>query len=107
MDFEFVSTTNTLIINEGRGLFIKRDDSLNEFPGWLILPGGKQKEDETPQQAATREVFEETGLKITDPKLKVIATHNHIYKSKVYIVYIFESSQYFGELIDYEEGKGK
>jgi len=88
MDFEFVSTTNTLIINEGRGLFIKRDDSLNEFPGWLILPGGKQKEDETPQQAATREVFEETGLKITDPKLKVIATHNHIYKSKVYIVYI-------------------
>lgn len=107
MNFQFVSTTNMLIVKDGKGLFIKRDENLDEFPGWLILPGGKQQEDETPQQAAIREVFEETGLKVINPKLKVIATHNHLYKSKVYIVYIFEATEFSGELIDYEDRKGK
>ena len=106
-DFTFISTTNTLIIKDGKGLFFKRDESLEDFPGWLMLPGGKQKSDETPKQTVVRETFEETGLKIVDPELKVIATHNHFYKNKVYLVYIFVATDYSGELIDVEENKGK
>jgi 8-oxo-dGTP diphosphatase len=105
-DFIFISTTNTLVIKGGKGLFIKRDESLEDFPGWLMLPGGKQEYDETPQQSAVRETFEETGLKIADPELKVIATHNHYYKNKVYLVYIFTAKEFSGKLIDVEEDKG-
>lgn len=106
-DWDFIPTTNMLVVNKGRGLFIKRDESLSDFPGWLMLPGGKQKEDETPLQAATRETKEETGLKIINPKLKIIATHNHYYKNKVYLVYIFLADRFTGRLINYEKNKGK
>ena len=107
MDFTFVSTTNMLIVKDGKGLFIKRSETLEDFPGWLMLPGGKQKEDETPYQAAIRETFEETGLKVINTQLKVIATHNHDYKSKIYLVYIFKADEFSGELIDFEEDKGE
>lgn len=106
MDYKFVSTTNTLLIKDGKGLFIKREENLKDFPGWLMLPGGKQQEGETPQQAAARETFEETGLKIVNPKLKVIATHDHLYKQKVYLVFIFSATEFSGKLIDFEEDKG-
>ena len=107
MDFTFVSTTNMLIVKDGKGLFIKRSETLEDFPGWLMLPGGKQEGTETPYQAAIRETFEETGLKVINPQLKVIATHNHDYKNKIYLVYIFNADEFSGELIDFEEGKGE
>lgn len=107
MDLQFISTTNMLIVKDGKGLFIKRSDKLEDFPGWLMLPGGKQKGNETPYQASIRETFEETGLKVIDPQLKVIATHNHDYKSKIYLVYIFQASEFSGSLINTEEDKGE
>lgn len=107
MDLQFVSTTNMLIVKDGKGLFIKRDENLEDFPGWLMLPGGKQESTETSYQAAIRETFEETGLKVINPQLKVIATHNHDYKGKIYLVYIFKADEFTGELIDIEEDKGE
>ncbi|TSC87479.1 MAG: 7,8-dihydro-8-oxoguanine triphosphatase [Microgenomates group bacterium Gr01-1014_16] len=70
-----------------------------------MLPGGKQEKDETPAQTAIRETLEETGIKAVNPKLKVIATHLHEYKSKIYLVFIFSSDQFSGDLIESEEGK--
>ncbi|OGM03215.1 hypothetical protein A2115_02815 [Candidatus Woesebacteria bacterium GWA1_41_8] len=70
-----------------------------------MLPGGKQEVDETPQQAAIREYFEETGIKVVNPKLKIVATHNHYYKNRVYIVYIFVAQEFSGELKESDEGK--
>lgn len=40
-----------------------------------------------------------------DPKLKVVATHLHDYKSKVYIVYIFEAKDFKGDLKSSSEGE--
>lgn len=103
-DYEFVSTTNILIVKDGKVLFIKRSEKLENFPGWLMLPGGKQEVDETPQQAAIRETWEETGIKVINPKLKVVATHNHFYRSRVYLVFIFQAEEFSGELKESDEG---
>ena len=104
MDFEFVSTTNMLIVSDGKALFIKRSDNSEIFPGWLILPGGKQEVDETIQQTAIRETFEETGIKVINPKLKVIATHNHFYRNRVYLVFLFQANEFSGDLKESDEG---
>lgn len=88
-----------------RALFIQRSEKLKDFPGWYMLPGGKHEHDETPLQAAIRETFEETGIKATNPVLKVVATHFHDYKPKVYLVYIFSASDFSGDLVESDEGK--
>lgn len=104
-EYDFVSTTNMLIINNDKLLVIKRSEKLENFPGWIMLPGGKQEKDETPQQATIRETFEETGVKAINPKLKVVATHNHFYRNRVYLVYIFVAKEFSGKLKDSKEGK--
>ena len=103
-DYDFISTTNMLVVKDGRGLFIKRSEKLENFPWWLMLPGGKHEVDETPQQAAIRETWEETGIKVIDPQLKVVATHNHFYRNRVYLVFIFQANEFSGELTESEEG---
>ena len=100
---EVVSTTNMLLFDKGRILFIRRDENLKDFPGWLMLPGGKHEHNETPLQAAIRETFEETGIKVSSPQLRVVATHYHEYRPKVYLVYIFQASKYVGKLVDRSE----
>lgn len=105
MDFEFVSTTNMLIVKDGKALFLKRSETSENFPGWYILPGGKQEVDETVEQAAIRETYEETGVKVSNPKLKVVATHNHFYRNRVYLVFIFQAEEFSGELKESDEGK--
>ena len=102
--FEFIPTTNMLIVKDGKGLFIRRSERLENFPGWLMLPGGKQEADETPLQAAILETWEETGIKVNNPQLRVIATHNHGYRNRVYLVYIFQVSEFSGELKELGEG---
>lgn len=44
-------------------LLLLRHDGDREYPGgYWCLPGGKRDPDESPKEAAEREVFEETGL---------------------------------------------
>jgi len=105
MDFDFISTTNMLVVKDGKVLVQKRPDDAEAFPGWYMLPGGHQEVDETPLQAAIRENFEETGIMVVNPKLKIIATHNHFYRKRVYIVYIFVAEDFSGELKESDEGK--
>ncbi len=104
-DLKWVSTTNMFVLNTRKVLVLKRGENQADFPGWYMLPGGKQEYNETPIQAAIRETFEETGVRVINPKLKVIATHFHGYKSKVYLVYIFSASEFSGDLIQSSEGE--
>ncbi len=104
-DLKWVSTTNMLVIDNGKLLVLKRGENEKDFPGWYMLPGGKQESNETPLQAGIRETYEETGIKVGDPKLRVVATHNHNYRGKVYIVYIFSTTEFSGELVQSDEGE--
>jgi 8-oxo-dGTP diphosphatase len=105
MAYEFVSTTNLLIIHDDQLLLLKRSQQAKDFPGWLMPPGGKQEIDETPLETAVRETVEETGITASNPRLKIVATHNHEYKQKVYLVYIFVATEFTGDLIESTEGE--
>lgn len=60
------------IEHDGRVLMLRR---LKEpFAGHWTAPGGKLLPGENPRQAVLREVHEETGLLITSPELRLIAS---------------------------------
>lgn len=52
---------------EGRILLIRRGSNCNDFAGTWATPGGRLEENETEEEAALREFFEETGIKIEVP----------------------------------------
>jgi mutator protein MutT len=47
-------------------------------PGKYGLPGGKCEEDETPQKAAIRETFEETGVQVNSCRLVFVRVEDSI-----------------------------
>lgn len=51
-----------LVIKDGLILSVSRRYDKTKFG----LPGGKTEPDETPKEAAIRETFEETGVRVTD-----------------------------------------
>lgn len=105
VDLKWISTTNMFVMDGDKVLVIKRGEDEKDFPGWYMLPGGKQEGDETPLQTAIRETFEETGIKVTNPKLRVLATHNHEYRGRMYLVYIFSATEFSGEIVQSDEGE--
>lgn len=72
----------------------------------ISFPGGHVEKGESFIDSAKREVFEETGLKIDNLKLCGIAQWCHKKKGNRYIVMLYKTDTYSGELIDEtEEGK--
>lgn len=55
-----------LLIHDGRLLLLRRRPDCDAGGCWAY-PGGKIEAGETPEQAARREVWEETGLRYTGP----------------------------------------
>ena len=49
---------------KGQFLLLKRPDDDDLFPGKWCCPGGHRQDDETIQQGAERECFEESGIKV-------------------------------------------
>jgi 8-oxo-dGTP diphosphatase len=54
-----------LVDPQGRVLMQHRDSHAKVSPDQWAMPGGKIEEGETPEEAARREVWEETGLTVT------------------------------------------
>lgn len=81
--------TYVVVFNDDKVLVLKRPDGLLEFPG------GGIEWSETPEQAATRETKEETGLSVAN--LKLIGTTSATFekegnqKHALYIVYRAET----------------
>ena len=101
-------TVATLCYLEQDGKYLllyrnKKKDDMHE--GFWVAPGGKLKPGETPEECAAREFYEETGLRLADPKLKGILTFPDDGKTGDWLVFLFYASTFTGTLRQCEEGE--
>lgn len=87
-------------------LMIHRNKKANDpHEGHYNGLGGKFEEGESPLENVTREVFEESGLKIENPTLKgVITFPNNYGNNESWHVFVYVATQFSGELADCNEG---
>ena len=82
---------------------IKKKNDVHEGK-WNGL-GGKFEQGETPEQCVIREVKEESGLLIKNPKLHGFITFPMFDGKKDWYVFVFSAKQFKGKLVDTNEGK--
>jgi 8-oxo-dGTP diphosphatase len=66
--------------------------------------GGKFEVGETPEECVIREVYEESGLSICNPKLCGLLIFPK-FKGNDWYVFVFTANEFSGDLIDSPEGK--
>ena len=66
--------------------------------------GGKLESGETPEECAIREVFEESGLHVRNPRLRGFLTFPAFAKEEDWYAFVFTITDFEGILIDPEEG---
>ena len=66
--------------------------------------GGKFEAGESPEECVTREVLEESGLSIQNPKYCGLLMFPN-FKGNDWYVFVFTASEFIGELIDSPEGR--
>jgi ADP-ribose pyrophosphatase YjhB (NUDIX family) len=76
-----ISAQVVLINPDGLILGVSRKDNHNDFG---LIGGKKEDIDNTPEDTAIRETFEETGLRISNLRL-VLAIHKHGFMSYTYL----------------------
>lgn len=88
---EFKTYSGILVKYKNRGLFCKRSKT-NTLPNEWSIPSGQIEKNETQKQAAVREFYEETNIKIKESNIKFIDILN-IYdtskSNKKGLMYIF------------------
>jgi len=83
---------------------VKKENDLNKDK-WIGV-GGKLEENESPDECLVREVKEETGLTLTDYKLRGIITFvSDLYEGEY--MFLYTATGYSGDLIDCDEGELK
>lgn len=89
----------------GKTLMLYRNKKENDIhEGKWNGVGGKFEEGETPEACAVREIEEETGLHVRDPKLVGILTFPQFDGSNDWYVFVFIATQWDGEQIESPEG---
>jgi 8-oxo-dGTP diphosphatase len=95
--------TNMCMVTDGKGNVLLQDRTDKHWPG-MVFPGGHVEPGESFVQSVIREVWEETGIRVEDPKLcgiKQFPTEN----DERYVVLFFKATKFSGELKSSDEGE--
>ncbi len=89
----------------GKTLMVHRIKKLNDMHQgkWNGL-GGKFEPGETPEECAAREIYEESGLKVTNLQLKGLLTFPGFANDEDWYAFVFVATEFTGDLIDSPEG---
>ena len=100
-----ILATLCYVKHNGCTLMVHRNKKANDIHEgkWNGL-GGKLEAGETPEECVIREVQEESGLLIQNPKYCGLLLFTN-FKGNDWYVFVFTASEFTGELIDSPEGK--
>ena len=99
---EQVILTNLCMVRNGSKVLV--EEKTGEGAGGIIFPGGHVEEHEPVVDSVIREIREETGLTIRDPRLCGIKEWINEDGSR-YLVFLFRADRFSGELRSSEEGR--
>lgn len=100
---EQVIITNMCMIENEEGQILVQDRVSSNWPG-ITFPGGKVEKYESFVDSVIREVFEETGLTISQPQIcgtKQFQTAN----DERYVVFMYKTMHFSGSLKSSDEGE--
>ena len=101
---EEVELTNMCMICDGKGNVLVQDKVNHPtWHGWNF-PGGHVEKGEYVTPSVIREMYEETGLTIENPRLCGIKEFHKSKDGKRYIVFLYIADKFSGELKESEEG---
>ena len=100
-----ILATLCYIKRDGYTLMVYRNKKVNDIHEgkWNGL-GGKFEAGETPEECVIREILEESGLSIENPRLSGLLMFPK-FKGNDWYVFVFTANDFTGELIDSPEGR--
>ena len=102
---ELVTLTNMCMIYDDNGNVLVQDKA-DSYWGGLTFPGGHIEKGESFADSVIREVYEETGLTVENPKICGIKDWEREDGSR-YLVVFYKTNRYSGTLKSSEEGEVK
>jgi 8-oxo-dGTP diphosphatase len=102
---------NVFVKKDGKWLVIRRSEKKRDLPGFVQGIGGKINDREDPYVAAQRELFEESGLEVSNMRLEAVITdildpENPQYgNNRFWMIFYFSGDYMDGELKKTEEGE--